>query len=233
MTTQAVRLPILMSTLTACSVLWRNHSGMRYTGGSRWEPTISWHGSTSVGRDFSIVEDELVLLAHARRLEPDALAEVHDRYYPAIYRYIAYRVGDAQVAEDLTSEVFTRLLSALRDRNAPQNTLRGWLYAVARRAVSDYHRKRFRRPQVELPESLPSRDANPLEMAEANMNREALMAALAELTDEQQQVIALRFGSEMPIQAVAETMGKTEGAVKQLQARALASLARMLSTGDQ
>ena len=99
--------------------------------------------------------------------------------------------------------------------------------------MSDYHRKGFRRPQVELPESLPSGDANPLEIAEANMNREALMAAIGKLTDDQQQVIGLRFGSEMPILEVAETMGKTEGAVKQLQARALAALARMLSTGDQ
>jgi RNA polymerase sigma-70 factor (ECF subfamily) len=222
-----------MSTLAVCSTLWRSLDKMGYTLANRWQPTPGWQESASIRRDFSNVDDELVLLAQARRLNPDALAEVHDRYYPAIYRYIAYRVGDTQVAEDLTSEVFTRLLSALRDRNAPQNTLRGWLYAVARRSVSDYHRKGFRRPQVELAESLPSRDANPLEIAEANMNREALMAAIGELTDDQQQVIGLRFGSEMPIQEVAETMGKTEGAVKQLQARALAALARMLSAGDQ
>jgi len=233
MTMQTARLPINMSALAVCSALWRSLGRMGYTLDGRWQPARRGQDSTSVVGDFSIVDDELVLLAHARRLEPAALAEVHDRYYPAIYRYIAYRVADVQVAEDLTSEVFTRLLSALRDRNAPQNTLRGWLYAVARRVVSDHHRKHFRRPQVELLDSVPSQDANPLEIAEASMTRESLLTAIAELTEDQQQVIALRFGSEMPIQTVAETMGKTEGAVKQLQARALASLARRLSTGDQ
>ena len=61
------------------------------------------------------MQDELALLARARTLDADALAEVHDRYYAPIFRYVAFRVSDREVAEDLTREVFTRLLSALRD----------------------------------------------------------------------------------------------------------------------
>jgi RNA polymerase sigma-70 factor (ECF subfamily) len=175
------------------------------------------------------VQDELALLARARRLDSDALAEIHDTYYAPIFRYIAFRVGDRATAEDLTSEVFTRLLGALRDRTAPQNTLRGWLYAVAARVASDHHRRHYRARQVELDESLESREAGPAETVEALLTCEDLKRAMAELTDEQQNVIALRFGYEMPIQEVARTLGKTEGAVKQLQARAIAALARRMA----
>jgi RNA polymerase sigma-70 factor (ECF subfamily) len=133
------------------------------------------------------------------------------------------------VAEDLTSEVFTRLLSALRDKNAPQNTLRGWLYGVAARVVSDHHRRHYRAPEVELDEALMSRDAGPAEIVEKMLARADLKQAMTELTDEQQHVLALRFGYDMPIQEVARMLGKTEGAIKQLQARAVAALARKLT----
>lgn len=180
-------------------------------------------------RGLSIVLDEQTLLARARQLDPEALAAVHDSYYPAVYRYIRYRVSDDTAAEDLTSEVFTRLLTALRDRNAPQNTLQGWLFGVAARVVSDHHRQHYRKPQVALVESLASLDDTPGQAFEALMSREALHAALAELNDDQQRVLALRFGSDLPIREVAALMGKTEGAVKQLQARAVAALSRRLT----
>lgn len=175
------------------------------------------------------MQDELALLARARSLEPEALAQIHETYYTPIFRYIAFRVNNRDTAEDLTSEVFTRLLSALRDKHAPQNTLRGWLYGVASRVVSDYHRQSYRAPEVELDESLASRELDPAEVVERLMTQESLKQAMTELTAEQQNVISLRFGYEMPIEEVARTLGKTEGAVKQLQARAIAALARKMS----
>jgi RNA polymerase sigma-70 factor (ECF subfamily) len=182
-------------------------------------------------RGSSIVQDELALLARARTLDSEALAQIHEQYFTPIFRYVAFRVGDRDVAEDLTSEVFTRLLHALRDHTAPQNTLRGWLYGVAARVVSDYHRKQYRAPQVELDESLVSQEADPESLVEASLTQAELRRALSELTAEQQHVLGLRFGYEMPIQEVARALGKTEGAVKQLQARAIAALARKLSPG--
>lgn len=176
-----------------------------------------------------IVHDELALLARARSLDPEALAQIHDTYFTPIFRYVAFRVSDRAAAEDLTSEVFTRLLSALRDKNAPQNTLRGWLYGVASRVVSDYHRQQYRAPEVELDEALASRELDPAEAVEKMMTQENLKRVMQELTEEQQNVISLRFGYDMPIQEVARTLGKTEGAIKQLQARAIAALARKLS----
>jgi RNA polymerase sigma-70 factor (ECF subfamily) len=178
------------------------------------------------------VQDELILLAGVRRLDPEALTEAHDRYYPAIFRYIAYRVGNQETAEDLTSEVFVRLLDAVRDHHAPQNTLRGWLYAVAARVVADHHRKHYRGGQeVALTETLESDVKGPAEETIKKQTLEALHEALGELTEEQQDVIALRFAYEMPIKEVAMVIGKSEGAVKQLQARAVAALSRRMTGG--
>ena len=176
-----------------------------------------------------MVQDESTLLARARQLDPEALAHIHDTYYALIFRYVAFRVGDHATAEDLTSEVFMRLLTALRDKGAPQNTLRGWLYGVAARVVSDHHRKAYRAPQVELDESYASADHDPADIVDRKMVQEDVLRAMQELTEEQRHVLSLRFGSDMPIQDVARVLGKSEGAVKQLQARAVAALARKLS----
>src|SRR5262249_48318608 len=148
-----------------------------------------------------------------------------------IFRYVVFRVSDRESAEDLASEVFTRFLAALRQRNPPNTTLRGWLYAVAANVVSDHMRKRYRAPQVELDEAIASHEAGPDELAEAALTRADLRQAIADLTEEQQHVIALRFDRELPIQEVARAIGKSEGAVKQLQARAIAALARKLAPG--
>jgi RNA polymerase sigma-70 factor (ECF subfamily) len=173
--------------------------------------------------------DEQRLLAGVRKLDPEALSQAHDAYYPAIFRYIAFRVGNQQVAEDLTSEVFTRLLRAVRDRSAPDNTLRGWLYRVASFVVADYHRQGYRVEHTTLNETIEAKTADPADAISNRQTLDELYEALAELTRDQQDVIALRFGYEMPIRDVAQTMGKSEGAVKQLQARAIAALSRKLS----
>jgi len=177
------------------------------------------------------VQDELLLLARARSLEPEALAEVHDTYYLPIFRYIAFRVDDHETSEDLTSEVFTRLLSALRDRTAPQKTLRGWLFSVASRVVKDHYRKKYRRPQTTLDDSYPADDISPEQAVAFTLTKENLNKAMATLTEEQQNVIAMRFGQGLPIRDVAQLLGKSEGSVKMLQARAIRALSNKLSGG--
>lgn len=177
------------------------------------------------------MQDDLILLNRARSLDPEALAQIHSMYYVSIFRYIAFRINEYETAEDLTSEVFTRLLSALRDRTAPQKTIRGWLFSVASRVVKDHYRKQYRRPQVALDESTPSLVGGPEQKVESMITNEHLRQAITELTEDQQQVIALRFGYEMPIREVAKTTGKSEGAIKMLQARAIAALSRKMIPG--
>jgi RNA polymerase sigma-70 factor (ECF subfamily) len=179
-----------------------------------------------------IVRDELILLNRARALDEDALTEIHNQYYGAVYRYISFRINDAQTVEDLASEVFTRFLSALKDRHAPQNTIRGWLFGTASRVVKEQYRKQKRAQLAPLDESLPSQAIGPEQGVEKNMALEHLRDAMAELTEEQQHVLALRFGQSMPIHEVAKLINKSEGSIKMLQVRAIAALTRQLSKAE-
>ncbi|RIL09047.1 RNA polymerase subunit sigma-70 [bacterium] len=171
------------------------------------------------------------LLERATRLDQAALAEIHDRYYEPLLRYVAFRVPDRETAEDLTGDVFLRFLDALRGPRPPSTTLRGWLYGVAFHVVQDHFRKRYRADVVALDERLagPAATESVDDALAARHARTALARAMGKLTEEQQHVIALRFGSAQPIQAVADALGKSEGAVKQMQARAVAALARHIA----
>lgn len=174
------------------------------------------------------MQEELLLLNRARSLDDDALTEIHDEYYVAIYRYISFRIADPHVAEDLTSEVFVRFLHALRDKQAPRNTLRGWLYGVASNVVKEQYRRQKKMKHTELHDQIASNHASPEQQLEAKVSREQLSEAMLELTADQQQVLALRYGFEMPIRELAEVMGKSEGAVKMLRARAVTALSSLL-----
>ena len=175
--------------------------------------------------EATLLSEELQLLARARAYDRDALTEIHNTYYQPILRYVAQKVHDRQTAEDLTSDVFVRLLDALQDKHAPANTLRDWLYGVASRVVNDHYRKQYRAERYA--ETLKA-DAHEEGVARQIERGVDLHEALAELTPEQQDVLALRFGFGLRVREVAETIGKQEGAVKQLQVRALRALARNL-----
>lgn len=176
-----------------------------------------------------VLDDEESLLAAARQHDPEALARIHETYYRSLFGYIAYRVGDPIVSEDLTSEVFMRLLSALQRGDGPRTTLRGWLFRVASNVVNDYHRHRHRARYVALDERMPQEEEEPLDALHRQMTHEALAEAIAELTPDQQMVIALRYGSGFSTREVAQIMGKSEAAIKMLQARALTALSRKMT----
>lgn len=174
------------------------------------------------------LQDERSLLAAARRLDPDALGQIHDLYYQPLFRYIAYRVPDVATAEDMAADVFRRLLDALHDGKPPRRTLRGWLYQVASNIVSDHYRQRERTPEAALDEQMAA-DDSVIETVLLSLRRQAVVDAARRLTDEQQRVLALRFGAGLAIREVAEVLGKSEAAVKMLQARAVAALAEELA----
>lgn len=175
------------------------------------------------------MQDELELLNRARAFDKEALALIHDRYYQSIYRYLSFRIADPQTAEDMASEVFTRFLSAIKDRNAPPNTIRGWLFGAAQNVLKEQYRKQRQMNWTELDESLAAAGRTPEQRLEEKVGKEELREALAELTPEQQNVLSLRFGYGLPIKDVAETVNKSEGSVKMLQARAIAALTKRLT----
>lgn len=151
------------------------------------------------------------------------VAALYDCYAPALYRYIYYRLGARTVAEDLTAEVFVRVLGIQR---APDDW-RAYLYRIAHNLVVDYLR---RNPAVfeNMDEGLLDERADPATRAELQDERRRVRRAILRLTPEQQQVIVLKFVEDMSNAQVARIMNKPEGAVKALQHRALTNLREWL-----
>lgn len=192
--------------------------------------SLPLEGSIKQGKHVTDTNSEWDRL---RALDPQALTRVHDRHYPEIFRYSLYRLGDAQAADDITSETFLRLLSALRSRKGPRENLRAWLFGTASHLISDHFRLKKRHAETSLPEALAAQQPDPTRHAQAREHRQRMREALQNLTDEQQQVIALRFGAEMSLAETAAAMGKNPNAIKGLQFRALAALRRQFKEKDQ
>jgi len=177
-------------------------------------------------------KDEARLIQRAKEGDPAAFAEIYDRYQPAIYRYAFYRVGDVATAEDLTSEVFVRLVEKIDRFTYRGRPLLAWLYTIARNLVTDYRRHAGRSLPLPLAEQLEAGTAEPEEAVERMLTQGRLVAAIACLTEDQRQVILLKFIEGLDNEAVARTLGKSVGAVKALQHRALAALRRTLERNE-
>jgi len=169
------------------------------------------------------------LLTRVHQFDPQALAELHDQFYPQVYRYVAYRLNDTQVCEDISSEVFVRLLDVLKKKGQTVQSIRAWLLGTANHLVMDHYRGNYRRPVDNLTDHDYIPDHGSLEGdAETRETRLEVGNALLNLTGDQQHVITLRFSQEMSLEETAQILGKTVSAVKVLQYRALAALRRQL-----
>ena len=168
-----------------------------------------------------------------RKLDSRVIGEVYDRYFPDVYRFVYYRLSDEQAAEDISSDVFVRLLEAVKNRRGPQTNLKGWLLSTASHAVADYHRRAYRRPTEALFDTMPDNNATSLTEEVDQRERVATVRlAYSQLTTEQQNVLALRFGGGYSLEETARVMQKNVNAVKALQFRALAALQRLVGEAN-
>lgn len=174
------------------------------------------------------VQDEHDLVRKAQDYDPEAFGEIYERYYNGVYRYIYYRVGEQTLAEDLTMEVFVKAMEAIDTYTFRGVPFSAWLYRIASNLVVDHFRRQPTQGAVSLEEKLVASMEVPTQALESEFAHHALRRALAELTDDQQQVVILKFVDGLSNLEVAQILGKTEGAVKSLQHRALASLGRAL-----
>lgn len=164
-----------------------------------------------------------------KNLDSRVIGAVYDRFFPDVYRYVYYRLGDEQVAEDISSDVFVRLLEAVKKKRGPQTNLKGWLLATASHVVADHLRQSYRRPTVELLDSTPDDNAPSLrDEIDRRDKVYAVQAAYLKLTPDQQDVLALRFGDGYSLEETARVMQKKVNAIKALQFRALAALQRVI-----
>jgi RNA polymerase sigma-70 factor (ECF subfamily) len=172
-------------------------------------------------------------LAAARRREPAAVSRIYSAYAPALFRFFMAAVGDRHQAEDLTGTAFVSAIEGLPRFYGPIEALGGWLFRIARHDLYD-HRRSQARARIEpledhLPEAARVAGADdPEKLAIERLEGSRVLAAMRQLSDDQREVLLLRMGAGLTAPEVAETLGKTTGAVKALQHRGLASLARVL-----
>lgn len=172
---------------------------------------------------------EWELVQRAQALEERALADLYSTYYPRVYNYAFLHLGDIQAAEDLASEAMLKVLESIskfRFKGAPFSA---WVFRIARNKLIDLHRRRKRRGEVDLTQPLAAMQISPDVLAERALARGQLHLALKYLTEQQRQVIVLKFIEGLDNASIARILGRGEGAIKSLQHRALNSLRRIMS----
>lgn len=161
------------------------------------------------------------IIALAKTNNDDAMVELSEYVYSRVYSYVYYRVNHREDTEDLVSEIVLKVIRALPKQRGNFNA---WIYKIAKNAIIDFYRRRGVRSETslsEIPYDIPDQSTP---VSEIILTKEKLRKALSILTEEQQRVIILKFIEGYTNPEIAETMGKSIGAVKLLQFRALKSL---------
>jgi RNA polymerase sigma-70 factor (ECF subfamily) len=168
------------------------------------------------------------LVAEAQQGNTDAFGRIFDEYHEPIYRFVASRVRRPSDAEDLTQLIFVKVLEALPRYTARGIPFGGWLFRLARNAVIDYTRTRREHLELDAAGERPSGEPGPEASAVRRQELDEVARALTFLTDEQREVIALRFFAGLSAREAAVAMDKQEGTIRGLQFRAIAALRRAL-----
>jgi RNA polymerase sigma-70 factor (ECF subfamily) len=184
---------------------------------------------------------ELRLVERAKHGDSQALGRLYQRHVDRVYSYILFRVRDEALAEDLTQDVFFQAIRAL-DGFDWRGAVAPWLLRIARNTVIDFWRRSARRPERSMSglddededegrmeRVVAEEDAEALSAVEFAVDRARISEAALHLTELQRQVVALRFASGLSIKETADVMGKSEGAIKNLQHHALRALRRHLT----
>jgi len=162
----------------------------------------------------------LVELAAAGNFE--AFGKLYHIYAEKIYRYVYYQVKDKMTAEDITADVFLKALEAIKSCKGKEATFSSWLYRIAHNRTMDNFRSMKRKPIVDT--EAVTNLADPKQEVEKKVERQELLEVIAELPQNQSQVVILKFIGGLDNREIGRTMGKSEGAVRILQMRALAML---------
>jgi RNA polymerase sigma-70 factor, ECF subfamily len=179
------------------------------------------------------------LVERAQAGESEAFGLIYDRYVDTVFRFIYFRVGNRQLAEDLTSDTFLRALKRIGSFTWQGRDLGAWLVTIARNLVADHFKSGRYRLEVTTGDVLDAdrEDRGPEGSPEAavvdHITNVALLGAVKQLNPEQQECIVLRFLQGFSVAETAQAMGKNEGAIKALQYRAVRALARLLPEGFQ
>jgi RNA polymerase sigma-70 factor, ECF subfamily len=196
-------------------------------------------GGSDSGQACSSEADEaeasrlIGLVELARGGDSEAFGLLYDHYNTSVYRFIYYRVGSVALAEDLTSETFFRALRSMSSFKWQGKDFGAWLMTIARNLTADHYKAGRTRLEFAT-EDMGAHDSatdGPENAVLASLTNEALLEALGELPPEQQECLIMRFLQGLSIAETAKVLGRSDGAVKQLQLRGVRNLAKLLPEG--
>ncbi|MFL6022865.1 MAG: sigma-70 family RNA polymerase sigma factor [Marmoricola sp.] len=196
------------------------------------------HGDADLAA--SSAEDEAVgtrliaLVELARNGDKEAFGQLYDHYQPSVHRFLYYRVGSMTLAEDLTAETFFRALRSMHSFRWQGKDFGAWLMTIARNLTADHFKAgRTRLEQTtEDMQTLDSTSESPEIEVLSSLTNEALLKALGQLPTEQRECLIMRFLQGLSIAETAEILGRSSGAVKQLQLRGVRNLAKLIPAGE-
>ncbi|MBK6318728.1 MAG: sigma-70 family RNA polymerase sigma factor [Dehalococcoidia bacterium] len=185
-------------------------------------------GNTTVGElapDF----DEQAVVDAAQQGDHTALSALYDHYFPRVYRYVSVRLSSTEDAEDVTTEIFLRIIENLRSFSWRGLPFGAWVFRIARNeVVSHVRRQKVRTTTAQLTESIQDPTPDHVDTIVTAFTVATVREAAERLPEAQRQVIALRFGAGLSVAETAKALGKTENNVKVLQHKAIAKLQVMV-----
>ncbi len=173
------------------------------------------------------------LVSRVQEGETEAFGVLYEEHEGRVFRYVLGRVGQVELAEDLTQEVFVRALDNIGQYHDRGNQFSSWLLRIAHNLIIDHYRWTEKRPSLDLTAAQPASSDDPVLEAETRDQIELVLEALPCLSAWQREVISLRFGAGLHLAEAADVMGKSLGAVKTLQHQAIARLRKMMGARGQ
>jgi RNA polymerase sigma-70 factor (ECF subfamily) len=193
---------------------------------------LSREGAIHVNREKKLNKDQIdryVVLA--QKGESSAFEALYDHFYDQIFRYIAFKTSDSLIAEDLTEDVFLRMLESIRKFKPQGHPFSSWLFRIAHNRVIDHYRKRGRDKNVPLDTILTTVGESQSTLdtyVETKLAMREVNQAMENLTDLQREVLNLRFAGGLSIKETAEAVNRNENSVKALQHSAVKKLRVLL-----
>jgi RNA polymerase sigma-70 factor (ECF subfamily) len=175
----------------------------------------------------------IALVELARKGDTEAFGQLYDHYHTSVYRFLYYRVGSVPLAEDLTAETFFRALRSMSSFRWQGKDFGAWLMTIARNLTTDHFKAGRTRLEstTEDMSTLDTTSEGPEGAVLASLTNEALLEALSQLPTEQRECLVMRFLQGLSIAETADVLGRSSGAVKQLQLRGVRNLAKILPEG--
>jgi RNA polymerase sigma-70 factor (ECF subfamily) len=190
--------------------------------------------STPEGKCGAIDASTLLLIKRAAGGDTESFGRLYDIYLEPIYRYVYHHVGESKTAEDIAQEVFIKAWKAIKSCRGKEKTFKTWLYRIAHNHTVDYFRCRRGESRIDDQNVVSQLDSPGTSLDEIDKEREIsrVLSEMASLPDSQKQVVVLKFIEGLDNREVSRIMGKSQGAIRVLQVRALAGLRkRMLTYG--